>query len=137
MGAGVYLVGVRHNVLTKYMGPVKKKPLLRTGTALLVSGNIYSDTDLRPMGFGRCQKGVGIYLGGLRPNALEKYWGPVRKKPLLRTRTVLIVSGNINSDDDPSPKGFRAFPEGCVDLLGRVFHKMLTKDWGPEKRSPS
>ena len=112
MGLGIYLGGVCHNVLTQYMGPVKKKPLLRTRTALLVSGNINSDTDLLPIGFGRRQRGVGIFLGGFRHNVLANNWGPEGRKPLLITRTVFLAPGNINSDTDHSPSGFRALSEG-------------------------
>ena len=109
---GIYLGGECPNVLTKYTGPVKKKPLLRTGTASLVSGNINSDTDLRPIGFGRRQRGVGIYLVGLRHNVLANNWGTEGRKPLLITRTVFLAPGNINSDTDHSPSGFRALSEG-------------------------
>ena len=133
---GIYLGGACHNVLTKYCDEVKKKPRLRTRTVLLASGNINSDTDPSPSWPRALSEGVGIYLGGLRHNVLTKYWGLVKKKPLQRTRTALLASGNINSDTDHLPNWFRTVSEVVGIYLGGLRHNVLTKYRGLVNKMP-
>ena len=61
-GVGIYLGGLRHNVLTKYWGLVNKMPPMGTRTAFLASGNINPATDHSPDRFRALSEGVWAFI---------------------------------------------------------------------------
>ena len=62
------------------------------------------------------------------------YWAPVKKQAPFRTITGLITSGGFSYYMGPYPTRFRALPDGCGHLCGRVCRNGLTNYWAPVKK---
>ena len=96
---------------------MKKRPLLRTRTGLIASGNINSDADPSPSAFRALSEECGHLFGRFR-HSVNEILGASEKKALLGKRTWLLASVDLNSDPGQLPDGFRALSEGLGIYLG-------------------
>ena len=117
-----------------YWTPAGKQAFLRSKTGLLTSGDFRYCAGLSPASFRALPEGCGHLDARVCRNGLMNYWTPAKKQAFLRTITGLLTSGNFRYYAGLSPARFRALPEGCGHLFGRVCRNGLMNYWTPVKR---
>ena len=73
-----------------------------------------------PFGFGSFPISVGVYQGGSVKSDTSNYRAPIGERARSKAETGTGMSGNISYVIRPRAVGFRAFPDRCRRLPGRL-----------------